>query len=72
MKVKAALCLELTPCILVFFDQVNMKNPYQAGVDEVGIGAFALLPSQQNQGAIWLRDFFKSAARKLSTFFTTY
>lgn len=43
-----------------FFDQVNMKNPYQAGVDEVGIGAFALLPSQQNQGAIWLRDFFKA------------
>lgn len=43
-----------------FFDQVNMKNPYQAGIDEVGIGAFALLPSQQNQGAIWLRDFFKA------------
>ncbi len=43
-----------------FFDQVNMKNPYQAGVDEVGIGAFALLPSQQNQGAIWLQDFFKA------------
>lgn len=37
-----------------------MKNPYQAGIDEVGIGAFALLPSQQNQGAIWLRDFFKA------------
>ena len=43
-----------------FFDQANMKNPYQAGIDEVGIGAFALLPSQQNQGAIWLRDFFKA------------
>ena len=43
-----------------FFNQANMKNPYQAGIDEVGIGAFALLPSQQNQGAIWLRDFFKA------------
>lgn len=43
-----------------FFDQANRQNPYQTGIDEVGIGAFALLPSQQNQGSIWLRDFLKN------------
>lgn len=59
MKVKAVQCLSLRP-VSRFFDQVNMKNPYQAGIDEVGIGAIALLPSQQNQGAIWLRDFFNA------------
>lgn len=29
-----------------FFDQATKKNPYAAAIEEVGIGAFALLPSQ--------------------------
>jgi hypothetical protein len=29
-----------------FFDQTTIPNPYAAAIEEVGIGAFALLPSQ--------------------------
>ncbi len=29
-----------------FFDQTTTPNPYKAAIEEVGIGAFALLPSQ--------------------------
>lgn len=54
-----------------YFDQVNMKNPYQHEIDEVGIGAFALLPNvifsndnteageltTAHQGHHWLSEF---------------
>lgn len=48
-----------------FFDQEASENPYQADIAEVGIGAFALLPSlQKNEagsdkhtGRLWLARF---------------
>lgn len=43
-----------------FFDQRSTKNPYQHAIDEVGIGAFALLPGTDNGGAHWLREFLRA------------
>jgi hypothetical protein len=44
-----------------FFDQQEGKNPYSDNIKEVGIGAFALLPSQDGVcGHKWLLDFLKS------------
>ena len=43
-----------------FFDQDNEQNRYATAIKEVGIGAFALLPSQTQQdysGHKWLLDF---------------
>ncbi len=50
-----------------FFNQEIDKNPYRGHIDspykdmidQVGIGAFALLPSQDNVGRKWLVDFLK-------------
>ncbi|HBO37208.1 MAG TPA: hypothetical protein DD638_00905, partial [Pasteurellaceae bacterium] len=42
-----------------FFNQVEQKNPYQQAIEEIGIGAFALLPSQDQSGQKWLEDFLK-------------
>ncbi|MBT0724606.1 DUF2357 domain-containing protein [Rosenbergiella sp. S61] len=45
-----------------FFDQATKQNPYATAIDEVGIGAFALLPSQTEQdysGRQWLVEFLK-------------
>lgn len=36
----------------VFFDQATTPNPYAAAIEEVGIGAFALLPSQNEPSQI--------------------
>lgn len=47
-----------------YFDQLHTSNPYKEAIKEVGIGAFALLPSAQaaqqsdTQGYQWLLDFF--------------
>ena len=38
-----------------FFDQQADENPYQNEIDEVGIGAFALLPTEK--GDYWLTKF---------------
>lgn len=35
-----------------FFDQATTPNPYAAAIEEVGIGAFALLPSQDEYSQI--------------------
>ncbi|PYE39807.1 DUF2357 domain-containing protein [Psychrobacter fozii] len=48
-----------------YFDQVNTNNPYLNSIDEVSIGAFALLPSplqpdsKISNGHYWLLDFLR-------------
>lgn len=45
-----------------FFDQQQEQNPYDPAIEEVGIGAFALLPSQAENhycGHQWLLDFLQ-------------
>ncbi|MBE0482895.1 MAG: DUF2357 domain-containing protein [Bacterioplanes sp.] len=51
-----------------FFDQATTPNPYAAAIEEVGIGAFALLPSQNELsqteseycGHQWLLEFLQT------------
>ncbi|WP_245609107.1 nuclease domain-containing protein [Vibrio rhizosphaerae] len=56
-----------------FFDQATKTNPYEATIEEVGIGAFALLPSQNElsqtgpiqtkssySGHQWLLEFLQT------------
>lgn len=46
-----------------FFDQDKQQNPYAAAIEEVGIGAFALLPSQTEYGYSghqWLLEFLQA------------
>lgn len=51
-----------------FFDQATKQNPYAAAIEEVGIGAFALLPSQNGpsqtgysySGHQWLLEFLQA------------
>jgi len=51
-----------------FFDQAKKTNPYAAAIEEVGIGAFALLPSQIDptqtkssySGHQWLLEFLQA------------
>lgn len=57
-----------------YFDQIKGSNPYEHAISEVGIGAFALLPSamdseQKNtSGHHWLLSFLKAQiGSKLST-----
>ena len=40
-----------------FYNQSEKDNPYQESIDEIGIGAFSLLPSEDNSGSIWLKSF---------------
>ena len=40
-----------------FFDQNKAANPYQQAIEQVSIGAFALLPSTDGAGAYWLHSF---------------
>lgn len=40
-----------------WFDQSRSENPYQDSIEAVGIGAFPLLPGQENR---WLAEFLKS------------
>jgi hypothetical protein len=40
-----------------FYNQSEEVNPYSAEIEEVGIGAFSLLPSNDNSGSIWLANF---------------
>ena len=48
-----------------YFDQLSTCNPYLQAIDEVSIGAFALLPStlqnnsQSSSGHYWLLDFLR-------------
>ena len=46
-----------------YFDQSREINPYADAIEEVGIGAFALLPSQADRnycGYQWLLEFLKA------------
>ncbi|MCS4298185.1 MULTISPECIES: restriction endonuclease-like protein [Acinetobacter] len=43
-----------------YFDQQHIKNPYQYAIDEIGIGAFALLPNvpeSDKNGHYWLLEY---------------
>lgn len=40
-----------------FYDQKAEPNPYQTAIDEVGVGAFAFLPSEDGSGSYWLKQF---------------
>ncbi|WP_340618780.1 DUF2357 domain-containing protein [Xenorhabdus entomophaga] len=52
-----------------YFDQEDTENPYRNAITEIGIGAFALLPSaieegssschSSNNGNFWLLDFLR-------------
>lgn len=43
-----------------YFDQEKTSNPYSEAIREVGIGAFALLPSADGKaGNYWLAEFLK-------------
>lgn len=43
-----------------FYVQPSEANPYQESIDEIGIGAFSLLPSSDDSGSYWLQHFLKS------------
>lgn len=46
-----------------FFNQSTEQNPYASAIEEIGIGAFALLPSQTEQGYSghqWLLSFLQA------------
>lgn len=43
-----------------FFNQELKGNPYADEIEEVGIGAFSLLPSEDCSGSLWLTSFLES------------
>ncbi|MDC6450349.1 DUF2357 domain-containing protein [Pseudomonadales bacterium] len=47
-----------------FFDQNKDENPYDKEIEDMGIGAFSLLPSTDGSGSIWLRNFLKRKFRR--------
>lgn len=49
------------------YDQLNESNPYQEAIEEVGVGAFALLPSEDNSGNSWLRLFINEKLTAIQT-----
>ena len=42
-----------------YFNQLCEQNPYGSAIDEVGIGAFSLLPQADNKGSHWLSGFLR-------------
>jgi uncharacterized protein len=42
-----------------FYDQTSKQNPYQQAIDEIGIGAFSLLPAMDHSGSHWLKLFLQ-------------
>jgi hypothetical protein len=40
-----------------FHTQTSKPNPYEDPINEIGIGAFSLLPSENNEGSHWLTEF---------------
>jgi hypothetical protein len=40
-----------------FHTQTSTPNPYEGAINEIGIGAFSLLPSENNEGSYWLTEF---------------
>lgn len=52
-----------------FYDQGKDANPYDSMIREVGIGAFALLPSSEAHQNVWLEEFL---IQQLGTVFSSY
>ncbi|PKG92876.1 hypothetical protein CXF95_28240 [Paraglaciecola sp. MB-3u-78] len=52
-----------------FHAQTSKPNPYEDPINEIGIGAFSLLPSESNEGSYWLTEFL---AEKLGRAKTVY
>ena len=44
-----------------FCDQAEDENPYQEAIDQIGVGAFALLPSDLDSSShrLWLQNYLK-------------
>lgn len=42
-----------------FHDQSNRANIYWESIEEIGIGAFCLLPSEGHNGSLWLRKYLE-------------
>ena len=54
-----------------FFDQVNNPNPYEEAIEEIGIGAFALLPcAESKRGHHWLSKYLESQIGLPNTLYT--
>lgn len=47
-----------------FYNQHTTKNPYNEEIEEVGIGAFSLLPSSDGSGSHWLTEFLRKELSK--------
>lgn len=43
-----------------YFTKEQEENPYQEAIEEIGIGAFPLLPSKSGNGSRWVKDFLIS------------
>jgi hypothetical protein len=56
-----------------YYDQRNEDNPYNEGIAEVGIGAFAMLPdSNGSTGTLWLTEFLRDQIGTKSPLPATY
>jgi len=54
-----------------FYNQNEVVNPYHEGITEVGIGAFALLPSDKTGNNVWLERFLVQQLGTLTTKYST-
>ncbi|MFT7682545.1 MAG: hypothetical protein ACI935_002020 [Moritella dasanensis] len=55
-----------------FYDQESDVNPYADAIQEIGIGAFALLPTESGNGHCkWLESFLISQLGRLTTNYAT-
>ena len=54
-----------------FYNQAVNENPYHEAITEVGIGAFALLPSDNINNNQWLKDFLIKELGTLPTAYST-
>ena len=50
-----------------YFDQGSGENPYDDAINQVGIGAFSLLPSLDHGGSVWLTEFLTNKLKPKST-----
>ena len=54
-----------------YFNQLCERNPYNPAINEVGIGAFSLLPQSDNKGSHWLTVFLKQKLGEVSLTYPT-
>lgn len=47
-----------------YYEQSEERNPYDTEIEEVGIGAFSLLPTTDGSGSIWLTNFLKGKLQR--------